>query len=93
MLICRKFDEKCVEFFQMGKQVLPGFVHTAIGMEAIAAGACATLRKDDYVVVTHRGYNHLIARGASLNRLMAEICGRSTGICKGRAGWLVEAEG
>ena len=90
MLICRKFDEKCVEFFQMGKQVLPGFVHTAIGMEAIAAGACAPLRKDDYVVVTHRGYNHLIARGASLNRLMAEICGRATGICKGRAGWLVE---
>ena len=90
MLICRKFDQKLVEFFQMGKQVLPGFHHSAIGMEAVTAGGCAPLRRDDYVVVTHRGYNHLIAKGAPLGKLMAEICGRATGLCKGKGGWLVE---
>ena len=80
----RQFESKLQEFFAAGK--IPGFVHLYLGEEAVAAGACAALRKDDYITSTHRGHGHLIAKGGDLNLMMAEIFGKSTGYCKGKGG-------
>ena len=87
LFTARKFDEKVIELFRRGKEAIPGFVHSGIGMEAIPVGACVALRDDDWVLISHRGYGHIIAKGASLDRLLAEICGRSTGLCKGKGGY------
>jgi len=65
---------------------LPGFVHLYIGEEASAVGVCAALRQDDQIESTHRGHGHCIAKGADLNRMMAEIYGKRTGLCKGKGG-------
>ncbi|WP_461863331.1 thiamine pyrophosphate-dependent dehydrogenase E1 component subunit alpha [Thermococcus sp.] len=65
---------------------IPGFVHSYVGEEAIAAGIMANLRKDDYITSTHRGHGHLIAKGADLKKMMAEIYGKKTGYCKGKGG-------
>ncbi len=80
----RQFESKLQEFFAAGK--IPGFVHLYLGEEAVAAGACAALRKDDYITSTHRGHGHLLAKGGDLKMMMAEIYGRSTGYCKGKGG-------
>lgn len=84
MVRIRVFESRVQELFLEGK--LPGFVHTYIGEEAIAAGVCARLRPDDYITSTHRGHGHAIAKGMSLRALMAELYGKSTGACKGRGG-------
>jgi len=63
-----------------------GYLHPYIGMEAIAAGACAAIEEKDYLVSTHRGHGHCIAKGADLNKMMAELLGKVTGYCKGRGG-------
>ncbi len=65
---------------------IPGFVHLSIGQEAVAAGVCAALRKDDYITSTHRGHGHTLAKGAPSDKMMAELFGRDTGICRGRGG-------
>ncbi len=57
-----------------------------VGEEAVAAGVCAVLRPDDYITSTHRGHGHAIAKGVGLDRLMAELYGKATGVCKGRGG-------
>jgi len=80
----RRFEERVGLLFRQGK--LPGFVHLYIGEEAIAAGVCAALRNDDYIVSTHRGHGHVIAKGGSLDKMMAELFGRATGYCKGKGG-------
>ncbi len=80
----RQFETKLQEFFAAGK--IPGFVHLYIGEEAVAAGACASLRTEDYITSTHRGHGHLIAKGGDLKRMMAEIFGKRTGYCKGKGG-------
>ncbi len=80
----RQFESKLQEFFAAGK--IPGFVHLYLGEEAVAAGACAALRDDDYITSTHRGHGHLIAKGGDLKLMMAEIFGKSTGYCKGKGG-------
>lgn len=80
----RQFESKLQEFFAAGK--IPGFVHLYLGEEAIAAGTCAALRKEDYITSTHRGHGHLIAKGGDLKLMMAEIYGKSTGYCKGKGG-------
>ena len=84
MLTIRRFEEYVVDMFARGQ--VPGFTHAYIGEEAIATGVCAVLREDDYITSTHRGHGHVIARGADLNRMMAELCGKSTGYCKGKGG-------
>ena len=84
MLRIRRFEEKVSELFAKG--LLPGFVHLYIGQEAVAAGVCANLRKDDYILSTHRGHGHCIAKGADLKRMMAELFGKKTGYCKGKGG-------
>jgi pyruvate dehydrogenase E1 component alpha subunit len=96
--ICK---EKFLEFYEMMKRIrlfeeeastqfargqVMGFVHLYIGEEAIATGVCANLISKDYITSTHRGHGHLIAKGAELNRMFAEICGRATGYCKGKGG-------
>jgi TPP-dependent pyruvate/acetoin dehydrogenase alpha subunit len=80
----RRFEEKVATLFAAGK--LPGFVHLSIGQEAVAAGACAALRKDDAMVSNHRGHGHCLAKGGDLRRMMAELFGTSDGYCKGVAG-------
>lgn len=84
MIRIRTFETKLQEFFAEGK--IPGFVHLYIGEEAVATGACAALRKTDYITSTHRGHGHLIAKGGDLKRMMAEIFGKTTGYCKGKGG-------
>jgi TPP-dependent pyruvate/acetoin dehydrogenase alpha subunit len=84
MLRIRRFEEKCSKEFAAGR--IPGTVHLYIGEEAVATGACACLRSDDYITGTHRGHGHVIAKGARTDRMMAEIYGRKTGYCKGKGG-------
>lgn len=84
MLEIRLFEEKVYELY--GQNLVPGTIHLYAGQEAVAAGVCENLRKDDYIVSTHRGHGHCIAKGASLERTMAEILGKKAGYCKGKGG-------
>src|SRR5687768_17654760 len=84
MLRIRKFEEEGTRLFKAGK--IPGAYHTSIGQEATIVGACMALRNDDPMTGTHRSHGHPIAKGAQLNPLMAELMGKSDGICKGRGG-------
>lgn len=80
----RRFDERVVDLFNQG--VVKGTAHSCVGQEAIAVGACAALREQDYVVSHHRGHGHCIAKGADMGRMMAELMGRSAGYCGGLGG-------
>ena len=84
ILRIRRFEEQVGKLFAQGK--IPGLVHLYIGAEAVAAGVCATLRDDDYIISTHRGHGHVIAKGGDMNRMMAELFGKVTGYCKGKGG-------
>ncbi len=84
MLTIRRFEERCIKDFE--SSAIPGLIHSYLGEEAIATGVCAHLRKDDRIVSYHRGHGHTIAKGADLNRMMAEVYGRTTGYCKGKGG-------
>ena len=84
MLEIRKFEEKSIQLYQKNK--LYGQLHPYLGEEAIAVGACMALKKDDYILSTHRGHGHCIAMGVDLKKMMAELFGKSTGYCKGRGG-------
>src|ERR671923_815293 len=84
MVKIRRFDERTVELFQSG--LVKGTAHSYVGEEAVAAGACAALREDDYIVGTHRGHGHCIAKGARVDRMMAELMGRQDGYCRGLGG-------
>ena len=84
MLRIRAFETCVAELFVTG--VLPGFVHLSIGQEAVAAGVGAALHPDDYMATNHRGHGHIIAKGAELRPMMAELMGRSTGYCRGKGG-------
>src|SRR5438067_11850623 len=84
MVRIRAFEEKVQQLFKLGK--LPGFVHLYIGEEAVAVGACSVLRDGDRITSTHRGHGHLIAKGADVEKMMAELFGRRSGYCKGKGG-------
>ena len=84
MVKIRRFDERTVELFNQG--LVKGTAHSYVGEEAVAAGACAALREDDYIVGTHRGHGHCIAKGAAVDRMMAELMGRADGYCRGLGG-------
>jgi 2-oxoisovalerate dehydrogenase E1 component len=84
MVRIRRFDEKTAELFQAG--YVKGTAHSYVGQEAVAAGACAALRDDDYIVGNHRGHGHCLAKGARVDRMMAELMGRATGYCRGLGG-------
>lgn len=84
MVRIRTFEERVFKEFTAGN--IPGFIHLYSGEEAVATGACANLRPDDYIISTHRGHGHLIAKGGRTDRMMAEIYGRKTGYNKGKGG-------
>jgi pyruvate dehydrogenase E1 component alpha subunit len=86
MLKIRHFEDRVKNLFAAGE--LPGFVHLYLGQEAVAAGACATLRKDDYITSTHRGHGHIIAKGGDMKRMMAELYAKATGYNKAKGGSL-----
>lgn len=84
MWVIRYFDEKVDEFFAKG--MIHGTTHLAVGQEASAAGVCAVLNLEDKITSTHRGHGHCIGKGATPDRMMAELFGRTTGYCKGKGG-------
>ncbi len=84
MVVIRQFETMAGEHFAAGR--IPGFIHLSIGQEASSAGVCGCLRPDDYVATTHRGHGHMIAKGADLKRMTAELFGKATGYCRGKGG-------
>jgi pyruvate dehydrogenase E1 component alpha subunit len=84
MVRIRFFEEKAVELFLKG--ILPGFLHSSIGQEAVSVGACSALQEDDYMISTHRGHGDIIAKGARVDLMMAELFAKKTGYCKGKGG-------
>jgi TPP-dependent pyruvate/acetoin dehydrogenase alpha subunit len=80
----RVFETECIKLYRQG--LIIGYFHPYLGEEAIATGVCAALRKNDYIVSTHRGHGHCIARGGQLKKMVAEVLGRQTGYCRGRGG-------
>jgi len=84
MVRIRRFEERVSREFADGN--IPGSVHVYIGEEAVATGAIAHLRKDDYIMSTHRGHGHMIAKGGQTDRMMAELFAKKTGYCLGKGG-------
>lgn len=84
MMRIRGFEEQAKQLFLENK--IKGTAHPYVGEEAVAAGACAVLRPEDIVVSNHRGHGHCIAKGASIDRMMAELLGRIDGYCRGLGG-------
>jgi pyruvate dehydrogenase E1 component alpha subunit len=84
MWLIRAFEEKVSALY--AERQIVGLLHLGIGQEAVAVGALSLLRNDDYVYGGHRSHGHAIAKGADINRLMAEIAGRATGYCGGKGG-------
>jgi len=84
MLRIRRFEERCVELYSGTK--IRGFMHLAIGQEAVAVGVMDALRPDDAVVATYRDHGHALARGIPAGPLMAEMFGRLEGVSRGRGG-------
>jgi pyruvate dehydrogenase E1 component alpha subunit len=80
----RIFETECIKLYRQG--LIIGYFHPYLGEEAIATGVCAALRPDDYIVSTHRGHGHCIARGGQLKKMVAEVLGREAGYCRGRGG-------
>jgi pyruvate dehydrogenase E1 component alpha subunit len=84
MLLIRRFEERAAEMYALGK--IGGFCHLYIGEEAVAVGAVDALKPDDYVFSAYRDHGHCLARGSDPKRVMAELFGRSGGLCKGKGG-------
>lgn len=92
MLLIRRFEEKSAEMYALAK--IAGFLHLYIGQEAVAVGCLAATRSDDYVISSYRDHGHCLARGSDPKKVMAELFGRATGLCKGKGGsmHLIDAE-
>ncbi|MFI5930132.1 thiamine pyrophosphate-dependent dehydrogenase E1 component subunit alpha [Micromonospora sp. NPDC051543] len=88
--LIRRFEERAVELVHGGQIV--GGIHPYLGQEGIAAGVCAALGVDDVLAGTHRGHGHVLARGADPARMLAELCGRVTGLNAGRGGSMHAAD-
>lgn len=84
MLRIRKFEEKVEELHIKG--ILPGLKHLYIGEEAVAVGVISSLNESDFIMSTHRGHGHCIAKGADIKKMMAELFGKKTGYCHGKGG-------
>jgi len=84
MVAIRIFEYKVKDLFAKGEIV--GAVHLSIGQEAVPVGVCTALKRGDYIVSNHRGHGHCIAMGVDVKRMMAELFGRETGVCKGKGG-------
>jgi len=84
MLLIRHFEDRIYYLFLQG--IMPGTIHLYQGEEAVAVGVCANLRKDDIITSTHRPHGHAIAKGVSIESMMAELFARKAGCCKGKGG-------
>jgi pyruvate dehydrogenase E1 component alpha subunit len=85
MMRVRAFEEAVHDLYQ--RKLLPGMSpHLSAGQEAVPAGVCLQLRRDDYMVTTHRGHGHSLLKGMDAQRMMAELCTKETGYCHGRGG-------
>ena len=84
MVAIRLFEERVNDLYT--RALMPGLAHLYIGEEAIACGICEVLRRDDFITSTHRGHGHCLAKGASADRMFAELLGKEAGYCKGKGG-------
>ncbi len=84
MLKIRLFEEEVNQLYLGAK--MPGLAHLYIGEEAVAVGVCEALRRDDYITSTHRGHGHCLAKGASVDKMFAELLGKEAGYCRGKGG-------
>jgi acetoin:2,6-dichlorophenolindophenol oxidoreductase subunit alpha len=84
MLKIRLFEEQVNQLYLGAK--MPGLAHLYIGQEAVAVGVCEALRRDDYITSTHRGHGHCLAKGASIDKMFAELLGKAPGYCRGKGG-------
>ena len=84
MLRIRMFEEKIQQLYLQGQ--IPGSMHLSTGQEAIPVGFCLNLKSDDYIISSHRGHHHILAKGGEYKYMMAELYGRITGYCKGKGG-------
>ncbi|HEY6760241.1 MAG TPA: thiamine pyrophosphate-dependent dehydrogenase E1 component subunit alpha [Baekduia sp.] len=84
MALIRAFETQVAKLYRDGE--IPGFVHTSLGQEAVAAGVCGALERDDYLTTTHRGHGHVLAKGADVGGMMAELFGRASGLNGGKGG-------
>src|SRR5499426_4226730 len=84
MALIRQTEKAAYDLFMTG--LVKGTTHLAAGHEAVAVGASAALRQDDYVFATYRGHHHAIARGASPESCLAELMSKATGLCKAKGG-------
>jgi acetoin:2,6-dichlorophenolindophenol oxidoreductase subunit alpha len=84
MVTIRLFEENVNQLYTSAR--MPGLAHLYSGEEAIAVGVCSALRRDDYITSTHRGHGHCLAKGASVDRMYAELLGKAAGYCGGKGG-------
>jgi acetoin:2,6-dichlorophenolindophenol oxidoreductase subunit alpha len=84
MVRIRLFEEQVNQLYT--RALMPGLAHLYIGEEAVAVGVCQALRNDDYITSTHRGHGHCLAKGASPDRMFAELLGKEAGYCRGKGG-------
>jgi pyruvate dehydrogenase E1 component alpha subunit len=84
MLLIRRFEERCAQLYVEGK--IGGFLHLYIGQEAVGVGAMSVMRPDDYFIAYYRDHGYSIARGTDVRPLLAELCGKATGISRGKGG-------
>jgi pyruvate dehydrogenase E1 component alpha subunit len=84
MLLIRRFEERCAQLYVEGK--IGGFLHLYIGQEAVAVAAMSLLRPDDYFITSYRDHGYALARGTDPRPLLAELCGKATGISRGKGG-------
>src|SRR3990172_5612950 len=84
MLLIRRFEERSAECYMQGK--IGGFLHLYIGQEAVAVGAISAARDDDYILTSYRDHGYALARGCYPGKVMAELFGKSGGLCKGKGG-------
>jgi len=84
MLLIRRFEERTAQMY--GMQKIGGFCHLYIGQEAVAVGAMAALRSDDYFISSYRDHGHILAKGGDPKGIMAELFGKATGVSKGKGG-------
>jgi pyruvate dehydrogenase E1 component alpha subunit len=86
MVMVREFELRAIAERRAG--LIPGFIHSCVGQEATAVGACAALEPADVITSTHRGHGHLVAKGGEPQYMMAELAARTTGYCGGKGGSL-----
>jgi len=88
----RAFEQKLSAEFSQGNLPTEA-IHLSIGQEAVAAGVCMNLRDTDYLNTTHRGHGHILAKGADIRKMMAEIYGKADGLCGGKGGSMHVTDG